>query len=106
MHNHGHTHKDHGDAIQWVCGECMAARVDPSLQTKDPASFIGKYVKRGFPTGLSGPGQPTVEHMWVKISSVKDGVLRGRLANDPLYIRLRCGHRVDVLPEQIEAVQD
>ncbi len=46
----------------------------------DPKTFLGKYVKLGFPARNSG----VVEHMWVKVEEVTDKELIGTLDNDPI----------------------
>lgn len=52
--------------------------------TKRPASFVGKHVKLGFPTELTGPRDPKVERMWVKTLRESDGKLIGVVDNDPI----------------------
>ena len=67
----------------------------------DPQTLVGCYVKKGFPVESANVEK---EHMWVKVISVKDGVLIGTLANDPLYlIEMRCGDKVEVKLDEIEA---
>lgn len=87
--------------IRGVCNE-HRPRPRPDLYgSRDPASFVDKYVKLGFKTNIK---QPDVEHMWVKVTGVKDGHLVGRLDNDPLYCSIKCGDPVHFSPGDIEQV--
>lgn len=68
--------------IGLVC-EAHAPRPDPQFLDRDPASFVGHYVKIAFVVR----DMPDVyEHMWCEVEEItEDGVLIGRLDNDPVY---------------------
>jgi uncharacterized protein DUF2314 len=66
----------------------------------DPKTFIGKYVKLGFPS-KSG----RIEHMWVRVESIEGAELHGVLDNDPvLDVGFVCGDGVGFTVDEIEAV--
>lgn len=69
--------------IGFVC-EKHAADDRKSNSAKSPKSFVGKHVKLGFPTGLTGPREPRVERMWVKTLRESEGKLIGVVDNDPI----------------------
>ena len=69
----------------------------------DPVSLIGRYVKVGFDADHEGVA---VEHMWVEVIGVtQDGVITGKLANDPVFVDgLHCGDAISLTVADIEAV--
>jgi len=86
-----------------VC-EKHAPKPNPKLQKLKPHEYIGKFVKKGFPTDLGGHG-PQLEHMWVEVTHIEGDVLIGKLNNDPIACRdIRCGDEVKVRLEEIEQV--
>ncbi len=92
--------------IRMFCGK-HAPRPDEKLATVKPEAFIGRHVKIGFKT-LSDP-MVRIEHMWVKVKAVdvKTGKLVGELANEPMFAQhMKCGQRVTVNRDEIEAVMD
>ncbi len=92
--------------IRMFC-ERHAPKPDEKLAKVNPEVFIGRHVKVGFKT-LSDP-MVRIEHMWVKVKAVdvKTGKLVGQLANEPfLATHLKCGQRVTVNRDEIEAVSD
>lgn len=94
--------KEPDSNIAPVCPD-HAPKPDLVWTGKKPEFFIGKFVKKGFPTP-----QPMlrVEHMWVKVTAVKDGKLVGELNNDPIASLLRCGDIVEVALDEIEQVME
>jgi hypothetical protein len=102
MADHSHTHDEGAANILFLCPDC-APTADVTYATMDPASFVGRYVKRAF--AAHRQGKPTKEHMWVHVQRVRpDGILEGRLANHPLYAHLRFRQKVTVTVAQIEDV--
>lgn len=92
--------------IRMFC-EKHAPKPDEKLAKVKAEAFVGRHVKIGFKT-LSDP-MVRVEHMWVKVKAidVKAGKLVGNLANDPLFAtHMKCGQRVTVNRDEIEAVTD
>lgn len=90
-----------------VC-EAHGPRIDPALAKKVPTFYLGKFVKKGFKTGLP-KGEPQLEHMWVQVKLVVSGTLVGELNNDPACFdakKLKCGDKVTVLMNEIEAYCD
>lgn len=95
MHRHGN--------VIYVCNE-HAPKPDPRYSKLAPEHFVGKHVKKGFP-GVTPDGSTRLEHMWVKIKRVEDGVLIGKLDNVPTYkMDLKCGDEVKVALTEIEQV--
>jgi uncharacterized protein YegJ (DUF2314 family) len=75
---------------------------------QDPASFLGKYVKLGFPAHRPD-GTDTTEHMWVLVESLAasnvKAQLTGTLNNDPiLETEYACGDLIAFDVSEIEAV--
>lgn len=68
------------DNIMVLCGE-HATKPNPALHQAPLESYAGFYVKRGFQI-LNGEG---TEHMWVRVTGNRDGLLVGTLNNDPLH---------------------
>jgi hypothetical protein len=79
---------------------------------QEPHTFVGKYVKLGFPAVHPHSGVSTTEHMWVKVTQqVQPGVyqtgeeLVGTLDNDPIYVtECQCGDEVAFKVDEIEEV--
>jgi uncharacterized protein YegJ (DUF2314 family) len=72
---------------------------------QDAAGFVGKWVKMAFDATNPVTGESTLEHMWVKVASLKDGKLVGELDNDPIMItEVQCGDSVTLTVDQIEDV--
>lgn len=74
-----------------VCGPCAEERLKPGkFAGQDPATFIGRYVKLGFPARFPDTGKDTTEHMWVLVEGRYEGKedeeLIGTLNNDPILI--------------------
>ena len=70
----------------------------------DPVTLIGRHVKLGF---QARPNEQNVkiEHMWVTVDSAnrRNGVLTGKLANDPFYVDgIKCGSNVTFTVSDIE----
>ena len=87
----------------FVC-EKHAPKPQPQFLEKPLEWFVGKFVKKGFPA-VSPEGRETQEHMWVKIESIQNGRLRGKLNNDPVYkMDLMSGDTVLVDPSEVEDV--
>ncbi len=74
---------------------------------QDPKSFIGEFVKLGFPAKWPD-GKPSVEHMWVKVEELlPTGELQGSLNQDPVLLYdepLTCGDKVAFTVDEIEDV--
>lgn len=87
--------------IGMVC-DAHAPKPRPEL-VKKAESLVGKFVKKGFATGLP-KGEPQVEHMWVDVQRVEGEELVGLLNNDPLVVPLRCGDTVRVKLSEVEDV--
>lgn len=71
---------------------------------QDPKSFIGKFVKLGFPSDRG-----VLEHMWVKVDKLGENgdELEGTLDNDPVYeVGFVCGDGVGFNVDEIEAVNE
>jgi hypothetical protein len=102
-----HPHR-HDVNVQVVCPDCAASWLGHFTDVA-PQSLVGALVKRGFPVPdpPQGPSRFSTEHMWVKVTRVREGgTLEGRLANDPRYIpQLRYGALVTCTLDQIEAVE-
>lgn len=96
--------KEHPSNIGHVCSGC--APKPGGFGDLSPASFVGKTVKLGFPTGRKG--SPQIEHMWVEVTEVIEmagrPALRGKLDNDPMFAPGECGDIVNFTPDEIEAV--
>lgn len=74
---------------------------------QDPASFIGEFVKLGFPAKWP-TGEPSTEHMWVRVTKLlPSGELQGDLNQDPVLFYdepLKCGDEVAFTVDEIEDV--
>lgn len=94
--------------VGMVCGPCAEDRLKPGkFIGQDPATFIGKYVKLGFPAKNPATGADTTEHMWVKVDGKYEGEeneeLIGTLNNDPILIcEYQCGSQVAFKVAEIE----
>jgi hypothetical protein len=78
-------------------------RPDPGLAARPPGSYVGRNIKKSFPTG--DPAIP-VEHMWVRVRAVEGGALVGALNSIPVFSsHLRLGDPVQVAMGEIEGVQ-
>lgn len=89
-------------------------RVDPSTDPRadvaahrdEPAWFVGRYVKLGFPI----PGhEPKNEYLWLHVQRAVTGALwhlEGRVANVPLHVNFRFGDRVAFTTDKIVDVTD
>lgn len=66
--------------------------------------FVGKRVKARLPaTGAAG--QPTFEHLWVRVTAVVGTRLQGKLDEEPaLQMRAKRGSHVTVERRNVEAV--
>lgn len=49
---------------------------------------------------LVGGGE--VEHIWMEVTGMRNGIFQGRLANDPLTPGYQAGDPVELAPEEIE----
>jgi hypothetical protein len=86
--------------VRIVCPEEFAP--DPALAARSPGSFVGRHVKRSFPTGDPAP---PCEHMWVLVRGASGGKLIGTLDNVPVFCRdLELGDTVEVAMGEIELV--
>lgn len=81
-----------------VCG-CHVPKAG-AYKGVDPKTFIGKYVKLGFPSKCG-----RVEHMWVHVEEMDGGKLYGTLNNDPvLDVGFVDGDPVGFTVDEIEAI--
>ena len=91
-----------------VCGPCAEERLKPGkFAGQDPATFIGKYVKLGFPVRDPMTGKETTDHMWVAVEGRYEGKedkdLIGTLNNDPILVcEYQCGALVAFKVTEIE----
>lgn len=92
--------------IRLVCDKHGPKKLEGA--TKIPLkSYVGKYVKKSFNVINQNTGNPTLEHMWVKVKSVEKGQLLGFLYNDPHFkTDLRHGSIVLVKRSEILEVLD
>ena len=98
--------KEAGVNIKFVCSE-HATKPNPRFTKKGAASFVGKFVKKGFDVQHPETNQPMTEHMWVKVTGVKNGDLVGELNNDPVgFTPLKCDDVVTVKLSEIEECLD
>ncbi len=88
--------------IGFTC-EAHASKPDRLLVQQafaTPDAFIGRHVKKSFPTKEGGG-----EHMWVLVKTWDGEKFIGELANDPvLSCGVVCGDEVTVNPEEIEDI--
>jgi hypothetical protein len=74
---------------------------------KDPKTFVGKYVKLGFPATDPRTKLPSTEHMWVKVEGLHEEGLHGVVNNDPvLDCEYSDGSGVAFGVDEIEAVYE
>lgn len=97
------TGKEHSSNYGFVCS--VHAPKPGKYKDCDPKSFIGKYVKLGFP--CKG-GQ--LEHMWVLVYKAEEDKLFGELDNDPVLTTdfdppLECGDWIEFKVHEIEDAQ-
>lgn len=87
------------DNIYFTCPE-HASKPDPKFARMPITTFIGRYIKKGFPE----KGTSRTEHLWVEIKEVKnDDTLIGNISNDPtLNVGLKDGDQVEVKVTEIE----
>lgn len=63
-----------------------SSRPKARFQLMKPHEFIGRHVKRCFVGVSDSEGHQLREHMWVKVTGVKDSkTLIGTLDNDPVF---------------------
>lgn len=71
---------------------------------KDPHSLIGHHIKRAFPAKRPN-GASVNEHMWVRVTGVRDGQLLGIVDNDPVYdCEWKDGSSVEFAPESVDLI--
>ena len=94
--------------ISAVCGDCSEERLRHGRYTGvDPRTFIGQYVKLGFPATNPADGSPSKEHMWVRVErlALHGRGLLGKLDNDPVLVcEYKFGDDVVFTVADIEAV--
>jgi hypothetical protein len=95
------------EPIENLTFRCEEHAPKPGKYAKElPETFVGKFVKVGFPGIRPDNGKETIEHMWVKITGVtKNGRLRGELNNVPLtQMPYEVGSTVFLAVDEIEEV--
>lgn len=87
--------------LRAVC-DTHAPKPQEKFTKKEPKFFIGKWVKKAFKVNKEFPKRPQLEHIWVKVTEVRDRTLVGTLANAPLFMEERFGDKVTVELSEIE----
>lgn len=85
--------------IRTLCDR-HAPRPDPRLHGRRLGSFVGHHVK----IGLIDRTNPTLnEHLWVKVTAIKDGELVGIIDSDVvLDVGYRLGDRIQFVVTEVE----
>src|SRR5512144_2090053 len=80
---------------------------NPEYAKKDDAFFKDRFVKVAFQGRPPNCCELSKEWMWVKVESIKNGLISGRLDNDPfLDMELKCGSPVEVRTSEVNSVFD
>lgn len=92
----------HGN-IELVCPHCSDER-RKAWQKENKALHItpGMYLKAGI-SGIGEQGDSTTEHMWIKVTSIEENLIKGILSNDPVFIiNLNYGQEISIRRKDIE----
>lgn len=105
--------------IGLVCDN-HAPKPNTKWAKKEPEWFKGKWVKKAFDVTkyddfketaaefkkVTGNPIPKIEHMWIKVTGVKDGKLVGTMANRSVFGGPQFGQKAEVSLDEISQVSE
>ena len=91
--------------VRHVCPQHAAKPLGLTRDRVNPAHLVGAHVKVGVVVPDDGDGNPSKEHIWIKVTGVNDaGELVGVIDNEPICIPYSLGERVAIKLEEIEDI--
>jgi uncharacterized protein YegJ (DUF2314 family) len=100
----GEAHPSRDNLLGYPAGEArLAAAIRKARETLPRffelanAGLKGTYLLK---MSLSGGGE--VEHIWMEVTGMRDGIFQGRLANDPVTPGYKAGDPVELAMDDIE----